>query len=222
MSHNTHTMKKTFYAWLPLALLITVLSALIHVAVQQNYRMTGNDPQIQLAEDASAALATGLPPEAITTQQPTDIAKSLSPFFVVFDDTYKPISGTGVLDGKLPTLPSGVFDYAKSHGENRFTWQPKSGVRQAVVLSQYKAQSQTASSSKETIGYIAVGRSLSEIEKRSSNLGIMVLLAWLAALLLSFLSVMLAVKKFSSFTAHEEGAHSHDDHSHHDHAEHKE
>ena len=35
--------------WIPLALVVTVVVGLVYVTVQQNFRQTANDPQIQMA-----------------------------------------------------------------------------------------------------------------------------------------------------------------------------
>jgi hypothetical protein len=47
--------------WFVLAVVTTVLSGLIYLAVQQSYRQSANDPQIQMAEDGAAALENGSP-----------------------------------------------------------------------------------------------------------------------------------------------------------------
>lgn len=50
------------------------------------------------------------------------------------EDAGRPVVSSGTLDGKPPTLPRGVFVYTAKAGEDRVTWQPRSGVRQAVVV----------------------------------------------------------------------------------------
>ncbi|MFL6464517.1 MAG: hypothetical protein ACJ73N_08945 [Bryobacteraceae bacterium] len=35
----------------------------------------------------------------------------------------------GYLDQAVPVPPPGVFDYLRSHGSNKFTWQPRRDVR---------------------------------------------------------------------------------------------
>ncbi len=42
--------------WLPLALVIVAMSGLVYLAVQQALRLSANSPQVQMAEDAAAAL----------------------------------------------------------------------------------------------------------------------------------------------------------------------
>ena len=50
---------KAFLLWLPLGLVTLILCGLVNLAVQQNYRMSANDPQIQAAEDVAAAISQG-------------------------------------------------------------------------------------------------------------------------------------------------------------------
>ncbi len=207
MMNNKNLWLKALLLWLPFALAITIMSALVYVTVQQNFRMSANDPQIQLVQDAQKDLANGAPAEAFTSQQATDISKSLAPYILVFNEKGETVAGTAALDGQLPKFPSGVFDAAKSRGENRFTWQPKAGIRQAVILDKY--ESKNASST--TTGFVAVGRSIREIEVRENNLTRMALISWLAALLLTLLSVLLALKKLMP-GVHE---HAHPEHAHH-------
>jgi hypothetical protein len=45
--------------WLPIVVVITALSGLVYVAVQQALRQDANDPQIQMAQDAAETLARG-------------------------------------------------------------------------------------------------------------------------------------------------------------------
>jgi hypothetical protein len=53
--------KKTFKKWFPLAILSIVVFGSLYVVVQQIYRHSANDPQIQMAWSASAMLAEGVP-----------------------------------------------------------------------------------------------------------------------------------------------------------------
>jgi hypothetical protein len=52
-------MAKVLKQWLPLAIAITLLCGLVYVAVQQEVRLSANDPQIGMAEDLAAALSHG-------------------------------------------------------------------------------------------------------------------------------------------------------------------
>jgi len=78
-----------------------------------------------------------------------------------------------VLDGKEPVIPTGVFASTQNSGETRFTWQPRTGVRSAVVVDYYKGASS---------GFVLVGRSIREVENREDNLELIVFLAWAVTL----------------------------------------
>jgi hypothetical protein len=151
-----------FISWLPLAIVILCGSGLIYAAGQQVLRQSANDPQIQLAEDIASGLAAGRKLADTPADQKAEISTSLSPFIVVFDVIGKPTVSTGLLHNKMPDLPKGVFSYAKTYGEDRFTWQPEAGVRIAAVVKSYTVH--------EGGGFVLAGRSLREVEKRSDQL----------------------------------------------------
>lgn len=159
--------------WLVIAILTTALCGLIYLTIQQNYRQGANDPQIQIAEDLSQDLAAGKKIEEVIPKTQVDISKSLAPFVIIFDSGKRPTASNAVLDGKIPTLPTGVFDYVLQHGEDRVTWQPKPDVRIAAVIRNFGGL---------TSGYILAGRSLREIEIREDRLLKHVQLAWAATL----------------------------------------
>ena len=93
-----------------------------------------------------------------------------------------PVRSSGYLDGKMPELPAGVFDFAKTQGEHEVTWQPRNGVRMAMVI---------ISSNSFPVGFVAAGRSLQEIEVREHNLITMVFLGWIICIGLVLLHAVL-------------------------------
>lgn len=147
--------------FLPLSVLATCIVGLLFLTLQQNLRIGANDPLIQLAEDTAADLSTSMDTVQITKLPRVQIGESLSPFVIVYNADGKAISASGELDGRIPTLPSGVLSYAKEHDDNRLTWQPKSGVRIAAVVKHFTGR---------TEGYVLAGRSLREVEKREDTL----------------------------------------------------
>ncbi len=159
--------------FIPLAFIMTMSMGLVYVAVQQNFRANANDPQIQLAEDLVEQLSAGRTPESINTSASVDMAKSLSLFLFIYDDAGKMVIGTGKLDDQYPTLPDGVLERAKEVGENRIIWEPQSGLRFALVIIPYGGNQS---------GFVAIGRSLREVEQRIDTLGLQVLVAWLIGL----------------------------------------
>ena len=167
-------------------ILVTIFAAVVYGAIQHVFRMSANDPQIQLAQDTAQLISRGK--DIKFGDDKVDIAKSLAPYIVVFDSSLKPTLSSGVLDGKMPVLPQGVFDYAGKNGENRFTWQPKSGVRSAVVLVSFSGKKQ---------GFVMAGRSLREVEKREDDLLIEVGTGWVAALVFATLPFLIRNRKIS-------------------------
>lgn len=162
---------------MPLAIVITAMSGLVSLAVQQNFRQNANDPQIQLAEDTASALGTGKAAAGLISANSIDISQTLAPFVIVYDANEKPLTPQVTLNGQTPTPPNGVFDSAKESGENRLTWQPAAGVRIAAVVVPIA----------EDKGYILAGRNLREVEKRESQLNLEVFVAWAAAMILTLL-----------------------------------
>lgn len=165
-------------SFLPLAIAITILSGTIYIAVQQNYRQSANDPQIQLAEDVANDLAHKRTPSI--PEKTVEISESLSPYIIIFDKSGNQLQSNALLHGKAPKLPSGVLQSAQNQIETRFTWQPEVGIRQAVVL-RYVAQK----------GYVLAGRSLREIENREEMLFGYVFFGWVTSLLSSFIMISL-------------------------------
>jgi hypothetical protein len=148
-------------AWLPIAAALVAMTGMVYVTVQQSLRSGANDPQIQIAGDLAAQLAGGADPGALLGTAKVDLATSLSPYAIVFDDAGRPLASTGVLDGTVPVPPAGVLRAATQH-RNELTWQPRSGVRSAIVVVPFHAASRS--------GTVLAGRSLREVEKREDFL----------------------------------------------------
>jgi len=156
-------------------------------AVQQNYRLSANDPQIQLAEDASAGLSKGLQPEAVVGSQKVDASGSLAPFVTVYGGgkPYQALATSGYFsDNKILAPPPGVFDTARATGEARFTWQTVEGQREAAILV-YANSPQPA--------YVLAARNLREVESREQSLRLMTI-----ATLVGIIVVALAAAYFLS------------------------
>jgi hypothetical protein len=186
MNNRKHVLYTTLENWLPLAVVIVIFSGLIYITVQQNYRSNANDPQIQISEDIASAVAQGsASPSSIVPPNPTtDISASLSPFVAIYSASDTPIGSSVSVGGKLPTLPSSVFSYVQIHGEDRFTWEPQPGVRIAAVVDRLTGQNP---------GFVLAGRSLKEVEIRENQLTIMVAVAGILALVLTFIVIYLLI-----------------------------
>lgn len=166
---------RTVKAWLPLPFLATVLCGLVYVGVQQAYRQSANDPQIQMAEDAAAAVSGGTQAQSFVPAGTVDIGASLSPYVVFYDDAGNPTGGNGLLEGRYPSLPSGVFDYTRAMGEDRVTWQSPQGIRSAIVV----VRTHDAGARQ---GFVMAGRSLREVERREAQIELFAFAAWITAL----------------------------------------
>lgn len=155
---------------LAILLTLTTFVALTGYTIsQQVLRMSANDPQIQMAEDATQRLNSGEDAVRVVPERKVDVAASLEPFVIVYDDAGRPTTSSAILDGAAPTLPRGVFDFVRSHAQERVTWQPKPGVRIASVVVR------TAN------GFVVAGRNMREVEIRENNVLKLALLGWLAA-----------------------------------------
>lgn len=176
----------TVKLWLAGCFMSIVMVGLVYGVIQQNYRQSANDPQIQLAEDTALALDAGSSPAQVVAAQGSTVQmeQSLAPFIIVTDKNQHILASSGNLNGHVPLPPSGALKAAAGNiskgmlvGENRITWQPTVGIREAAVITAYDG------------GYVVAARSLREVERRESNLelvcgaALVVLLAGLSAIL---------------------------------------
>jgi hypothetical protein len=154
-------LKSILKLWIPLATVMLLLSLMVYVAVQQTYRTNANDPQIQMAEEAEHALNNGAEAKALVRPSNTEIATSLLPFTLIYGESGKLLAGDALLDGAPPVIPSGVFKFAQEHREDVLSWQPRPGVRSALVVHYCDAKFK---------GFVVTGRSLRLTEEREGKL----------------------------------------------------
>ena len=167
--------------WLPLAVVITGLCGLVYVAGQQALRLGGNDPQIQMAQDAATRLTAGEPLASVAPARTLDVGASLAPFTIVYDAQGTVLAATGQLHGQTPSLPSGALDNVRQHGEDRLSWQPEPGARYAAVVERVTGPQP---------GFVLVARSLRETEQRIGVVQLLALVAWLVLLAASLVAVV--------------------------------
>ena len=145
----------------------------MYAAVQQVYRSSANDPQIEMAEEAAARLEAGASPEMVVAGEPVDMAQSLAPYLIVFNDGGTPVAASVRIDRRVPVPPAGVFTAARNVPEQRLTWQPRPGVRSAIVIRHFAGANP---------GFALAGRSLREVEQRIARLVAIVATTWLASI----------------------------------------
>jgi hypothetical protein len=166
--------------WLPIVIATTAVCGLVYVTVQQALRQSANDPQIQMAEDAAYALGGGAPAESVVSPDRIDVARSLAPFTVVFNDNGQVLASSGLLHRQPLTLPAGVLDNVRLHGDSRLTLQPEFGVRIASVIVKYDGSRP---------GFVLAGRSMRELEARTAQMRIFVAIAWIVVVGVSLLVI---------------------------------
>jgi hypothetical protein len=163
--------KTNIISHLAACLIVTLLCGLIYTSVQQSHRSAANDPQLQMARDIANSLNNNRSPNRLFADSiPIDISKTLAPFVVLYNKNGEPVQSTGLLDGNFPKLPNGVFDFSRKNQEDVITWQPRRGIRMAMVVEYVQSPN---------ISFVAVGRSLLEVENRVQNLTFMVFIAWI-------------------------------------------
>lgn len=164
-----------------LLLAITGICALIYLVSWQNLCFQANNPQLQMSQDIAYQLSQGKDPSTLMPPQTIDIAKNLSPFVIVFDNTGKAIATNANVQGDIPPIPPEVLQAAGFEGQNIVTWQPREDIRAKVVVTGYSGNS---------AGYVLVGRSLQEFDKQQQQLMLTVGIGWL---------VIIAVSLFAPF-----------------------
>ena len=167
--------------WLPIAAVTIGLCMLVYLTVQQSLRQGLNDPQIQMAEDVAAAIGQERAAVDLLPSTQVDIASSLAPFLIVYDDAGKVLASSGVLHGQTPSVPAGVLEYVRTNGEDRVTWQPEAGVRIAAVVVRYDGTKS---------GFVLAGRNMREVEKREAQTEQLSFLAMAAILAVSLVLVV--------------------------------
>ena len=192
MMYQTFARPAIVYNALILIALSTGLALALNTIPQQVLRQGANDPQIAMAGDLEARLESGVAPAAAVPAASVDMARSLSPFVIVYNDQGQPLASQAVLDGQTPTPPMGVFDYVRQHGEERVSWQPvpgttsnkdeksvlnggmilqrSHGVRIAAVIQRVAGP---------TPGFVLAGRNMREVEAREAQVGQLALLTWI-------------------------------------------
>lgn len=176
--------------WWVLAVAVTILCSGLYAVGQQVMRHSANDPQIQIAEDIAYALEHGGDAHALVGSASVEISQSLAPFTIIYNEAYQMIA-SNVRDAQIPVIPRGVLEYTRQFGTDRVTWQPAPALRIASVV-QHVESGQG--------GFVLVGRSLREVERRMETLFQNVVIGWVVTLTLSLLMAIGFQKKARALT----------------------
>ncbi|HEX9068219.1 MAG TPA: hypothetical protein VF807_05580 [Ktedonobacterales bacterium] len=175
------TLGVSLVEWIPLAAVIVLLSGAIYIVGQQGYRMTANDPQIQMVTDARNALNAGASPQSLVASDQIDLSVSLAPYLAVYDSSHQLLAASATDKGHPIAPPSEVFDSAAGVPFNAVTWTSSiSGVRGAIVVMRYSD------------GYVLAGRALQQVELREDTLLQLVAAACAGTLVASFCVALLS------------------------------
>jgi hypothetical protein len=161
---------KLYLRWFAALVIVTIIFGTIYTTVQQSLRLSANDPQIQLAEDAATHLDANTSILSIVGENQIDIAKSLAPFTVIYDQNGKPVAGSGYLDHRLAMVPKGILTSSQGKEYNFVTWEPRLSVRIAAVA--VKANKY----------FVVSGRNLREVEKRENTVMWLSFAGWVMSL----------------------------------------
>jgi hypothetical protein len=182
-----------FFSWLPFAVSIVLIYGGLYFCLQQHTRLSVDEILVQYAENTRDKLLSGQPPaQAVSTLEPEDMGKSLSPYVIVYNDSGISVASSTTKQGGLPAPPAGVLVYAQKNGQNRRTWQPEYGGRMAIVVLPYNINGKN--------GFVLAGRSLREAERMEEILHNQVTIAAIITLLAAYLAVFIRqfTRKYSA------------------------
>lgn len=162
---------KHIFKILVIVIFISLVSLMVYGTMQQMLRQGINSVPVQLATDAVNKLESGVSAKSVSLPANIEISKNLSPFVMIFDQNKKVLVSSATLDGVTPVIPQGTFDYVARTGQDRVTWQPRPGVREAIVVDSYFADG--------TTGYVVAGTSLKESEAVTDKVGRDIFIGWI-------------------------------------------
>jgi hypothetical protein len=162
------TVMQRLVPWIVGGIVLSIALAAVYLTAQQLDRGGADDEPQRLATQLASLGDIPSPSPA----DRVELASSQAVFYVVYDATGKPVSGTGYLDGALAQVPKGVITTAAADGSNAVTWQPERGLRFATV--ELRAGDVV----------IVSGQSLGPSETRTDHIGALLLIGWLVAIAL--------------------------------------
>ena len=88
-------MRTSLWPWLGAGAILVVIFGTIYTVAHQAQRQDANYPQIQIAEDAAAALNRGVKPAALVSGK-VDLGASLAPFTIIYDKSGRIVAGSAI------------------------------------------------------------------------------------------------------------------------------
>jgi len=171
-----------FFHALTLGIILTLFGAFAAFVFQALLRRGANEPQAQMAALYASKIASGANPGEAIPSNYVDLERSLEPFVIFYSDQGAPLTATGYLNQVIPTPPSGVFGYLRSHPTDTITWQPQPNVRIAAVIHRVSGPHP---------GFLLTGRSLRLVEEQEEVLRKMVFGGWFLIVFLLFAGAIL-------------------------------
>lgn len=154
--------------WATAAIVVTAIFVTLYAVMQQAERQGADDAPIRLASQVASQLQAGDTVVASSRDQ-VRLENSDEAFFVVYNGSGTAIAGTGMLGGHLAALPQGVVT-AQGGSKGTVTWQPRPGLRFATDRVQVDGR------------VVIAGESLAPTESRIDRLGLLIVAAWAATI----------------------------------------
>jgi hypothetical protein len=163
-------------AWLGCCALATIGAATVYVVAQQVGRRAADDVPRAIVAQQVAALSSRAPTSGLPAMGPAMALSSQSaPFVIVYDSAHRVLATTARLDETTPGLPSGTLDDAVSLGGTSVTWQPRAGVREAVIAQPWSGPAGS--------GVVVAGVGLGATEDRARSVLVAVTAGWVLVVL---------------------------------------
>ncbi|HEY6742932.1 MAG TPA: hypothetical protein VI110_11290 [Lapillicoccus sp.] len=175
-----HTVRSTrsvvLAAWLGCCVLATIGAAAVYGFAQQVGRRAADDVPRALVAQVVAALSSREQTIGLPVSGPaTTLSSQSAPFVIVYDSAHRVMSTTALLDDGTPGLPAITLDDAVSRGGTNVTWQPRAGVREAVIAQPWTGPSGS--------GVVVAGVGLGSTEDRARSVLVAVTAGWALVLL---------------------------------------
>jgi hypothetical protein len=152
------TRSSSFRVWLAIMGAATLIIGGCYTMVQQSTRLGADDLPLATAQTVKYQLDNGAAPQDVVPSRTIDLKTNNNVFVIIADSDHHVIASSAILEGQSPLPPAGTFNYTSAHGTDRFTWQPKQGVRLATRVVSY-GQSPNS-------GFVITGQSLKPFEDR--------------------------------------------------------